>query len=70
MFEDKPFNICILVLFKCNLLHCECIGLQPTFTVCQLVNGVYQQQQYRLGDTIYSDILPNLQLKLDDIMHI
>ncbi|MEH2240871.1 Uma2 family endonuclease [Nostoc sp.] len=43
---------------------------QPTFTVCQLVNGVYQQQQYRLGDTIYSDLLPNLQLKLDDIMHI
>ncbi len=22
---------------------------QPTFTVCQLVDGVYQQQQYRLG---------------------
>lgn len=43
---------------------------QPTFTVCQLVNGVYQQQKYRLGDTITSDILPNLQLKLDDIMHI
>ncbi|MEH2162745.1 MAG: Uma2 family endonuclease [Nostoc sp.] len=43
---------------------------QPTFTVCHLVNGVYQQQQYRLGDTIYSELLPNLQLKLDDIMHI
>jgi Uma2 family endonuclease len=43
---------------------------QPTFTVCQLVNGVYQQQQYRLGDTISSNVLPNLQLKLDDIMHI
>ncbi|MFN6528180.1 Uma2 family endonuclease [Nostoc sp. ChiSLP03a] len=43
---------------------------QPTFTICQLVNGVYQQQQYRLGDTIYSGVLPNLQLKLDDIMHI
>ena len=43
---------------------------QPTFTVCQLVNGVYQQQQYRLGDTIYSELLPNLQLKLDDIMPI
>jgi Uma2 family endonuclease len=41
---------------------------QPTFTVCQLVNGVYQQKQYRLGDTIYSDILPNLQFKLDDII--
>lgn len=43
---------------------------QPTFTVCHLVNGVYQQQQYRLGDTISSELLPNLQLKLDDIMHI
>ncbi len=41
---------------------------QPTFTVCQLVNGIYQQQQYRLGDTIYSYLFPNLQLRLDDIM--
>ncbi len=41
---------------------------QPTFTVCQLVNGVYQQQQYRLGDAIYSYLFPNLELKLDDIM--
>lgn len=41
---------------------------QPTFTICQLVNGVYQQQQYRLGDTIFSSLFPNLQLKLDDIM--
>ncbi|MEH2306306.1 Uma2 family endonuclease [Nostoc sp.] len=43
---------------------------QPTFTVCQLVSGVYQQQQYHLGDTISSELLPNLQLKLDDIMPI
>ncbi|MBW4592396.1 MAG: Uma2 family endonuclease [Brasilonema angustatum HA4187-MV1] len=41
---------------------------QPTFTVCQLVNGIYQQQQYRLGDSIYSYLFPNLDLKLDDIM--
>jgi Uma2 family endonuclease len=41
---------------------------QPTFTICQLVNGVYQQQQYRLGDAISSSLFPNLQLKLDDIM--
>ncbi|MDB9447104.1 Uma2 family endonuclease [Anabaena sp. CS-542/02] len=41
---------------------------QPTFTICQLVNGVYQQQQYRLGDAISSSVFPNLQLKLDDIM--
>ncbi|MEH1783461.1 MAG: Uma2 family endonuclease [Nostoc sp.] len=41
---------------------------QPTFTVCQLVNGVYEQKRYRLGDTISSDLFPNLQLKLDDII--
>ncbi|MGB3756313.1 MAG: Uma2 family endonuclease [Rivularia sp. (in: cyanobacteria)] len=41
---------------------------QPTFTVCQLVNGVYQQQQYRLGDMICSHLFPNLQLKVDYVM--
>jgi Uma2 family endonuclease len=41
---------------------------QPTFTVCQLVDGVYQQQQYRLGEPIFSYLFPNLQLQLDDLM--
>ena len=41
---------------------------QPTFTICQLVNGVYQQKQYRLGEPIYSYIFPDLQLRLDDII--
>ncbi len=41
---------------------------KPTFTICQLVNGVYQQQQYRLGDPIFSPLLPNLQLMLDNLM--
>ena len=41
---------------------------QPNFTVCYLVNGAYQQQQYRLGDPICSYLFPNLQLRLDDIM--
>ncbi|AFZ00359.1 Uma2 family endonuclease [Calothrix sp. PCC 6303] len=41
---------------------------QPTLTICQLVEGIYQQQQYRLGDTITSYLFPNLQLKLDDLM--
>jgi len=41
---------------------------KPTFTICQLVNGVYQQQQYRLGDPIFSPLLPNLQLRLDNLM--
>jgi Uma2 family endonuclease len=43
---------------------------QPTFTVCKLVNGVYEQHQYRLGDTISSSLLPNLKMKLNDIMPI
>jgi Uma2 family endonuclease len=41
---------------------------QPTFTVCQLVDDRYQQQQYRLGDRITSRLLPELQLRLDDVM--
>jgi Uma2 family endonuclease len=41
---------------------------QPTFTLCQLVNDTYQQKQYRLGDTIASPLLPDLQLKLDDLL--
>ncbi len=41
---------------------------QPTFTICKLVNGVYQQQKYRLGDAITSYLLPRLQFKLDDVM--
>ncbi|OKH50383.1 hypothetical protein NIES2101_19585 [Calothrix sp. HK-06] len=41
---------------------------QPTFTVCQLVNGRYQKQQYRLKDKITSSLFPSLQLKLEDLM--
>jgi Uma2 family endonuclease len=41
---------------------------QPTLTVCQLVGDDYQQQQYRLGDAIASETLPNLKLRLDDIL--
>lgn len=41
---------------------------QPTFTVCQLSGDDYCQQQYRLGEPIPSGILPNLQLRLDDIL--
>lgn len=41
---------------------------QPTFTVCQLDGEEYQQQQYRLGDAIVSSLLPDLQLRLDDIL--
>jgi Uma2 family endonuclease len=41
---------------------------QPTFTVCQLISGTYQQQQYRLKDTIYSYLFPHLKLTLEDLM--
>ncbi|WP_448525328.1 Uma2 family endonuclease [Parathermosynechococcus lividus] len=41
---------------------------QPTFTVCQLEVEEYRQQQYRLGETIVSGLLPDLQLRLDDVL--
>jgi Uma2 family endonuclease len=41
---------------------------QPTFTVCQLLDEVYRQQQYRLGELISSPIFPDLQLSLNDVM--
>jgi Uma2 family endonuclease len=41
---------------------------QPTFTVCQLVNDEYVQNQYVLGQWIRSPIFPNLELRLDDIL--
>lgn len=40
---------------------------QPTFTVCCLQDGEYQQQQYRLDDAIVSKSLPDLQLKLSNL---
>jgi Uma2 family endonuclease len=41
---------------------------QPTFTVCQLLGEDYQQQQYRLGQGIFSPLFPDLQLCLDDVL--
>lgn len=41
---------------------------QPTLTICQLINGVYEQEKYRLGDSIFSPLFADLKLKLDDIM--
>lgn len=41
---------------------------QPTFTVSQLSGDDYYQQQYRMGEAIVSGILPNLQLRLNDIL--
>jgi Uma2 family endonuclease len=41
---------------------------QPTFTVCQLIEDNYQQQQFRLGAFILSPTFPQLQLQLDDLL--
>jgi Uma2 family endonuclease len=41
---------------------------QPTFTVCILNGDEYSQQQYRLGESITSSLLPNFQICLDDIL--
>ncbi|MBD2024406.1 Uma2 family endonuclease, partial [Leptolyngbya sp. FACHB-711] len=41
---------------------------QPTFIVCQLVNGEYAQQRYQMGEAIASTLFPGLNLRLDDIM--
>jgi Uma2 family endonuclease len=41
---------------------------QPTFTVNTLVNGSYQQTQFRLGEPIVSPLFPNLHFTLEDIM--
>jgi Uma2 family endonuclease len=41
---------------------------QPTFTVCQLVDDAYHQQQFRLGKPIVSPTFPQLQLQLDDLL--
>ncbi len=41
---------------------------QPTFTVCQLDKDEYRQRQYRLGEMISSELLPDLQIRLNDIL--
>jgi Uma2 family endonuclease len=41
---------------------------QPTFTICQLIDEDYIQQQYRLGEMIISHLFPNLKLRLDDVL--
>ena len=40
---------------------------QPTFTVCQLVDGEYELQQFREGDRIISSTFPNLTLTVDQV---
>jgi len=41
---------------------------QPTFTICQLVEDGYCKNRYLLGMAIASALLPELKLRLDDVM--
>jgi len=41
---------------------------QPTLTICQLSSEDYVRQTYRLGQSIASRLLPQLTLKLDDVL--
>ena len=41
---------------------------QPTSTVCELVGDEYCKQHFRLGEPIASKLLPDLVLRLDDVM--
>ncbi|MFP5270932.1 Uma2 family endonuclease [Coleofasciculus sp.] len=40
---------------------------QPTLTLCQLVEGEYELQQFRAGDRLISPTLPNLTLTVDQV---
>jgi len=42
---------------------------QPTFTVCSLVDGEYEMQQFRGGDRIISSTFPELQLTVEQIFN-
>ena len=43
---------------------------QPTFTVCTLVDGEYELQQFRRNDLIISPTFPDLQLTVDQIFNL
>jgi Uma2 family endonuclease len=43
---------------------------QPTFTVCTLVDGEYELQQFRSTDLIISPTFPDLQLTVDQIFNL
>lgn len=40
---------------------------QATFTLCQLVDGEYELQQFRAGDRLLSPTFPNLALTVDQV---
>lgn len=41
---------------------------QPTITIAQLQDEEYNSQLFRLGESISSALLPNLSLRLDDVL--
>ena len=43
---------------------------QPTFSVCNLVDGEYEMQQFRGSDLIRSSTFPELQLTVDQIFNL
>ena len=42
---------------------------QPTFTVCTLVDGEYEMQQFRGSDRILSVTFPGLPLTVDQVFN-
>lgn len=40
---------------------------QPTVTICQLVNGIYQTQLFRRGEPLISPQFPSLKLTADQL---
>lgn len=42
---------------------------QPTFTVCTLVDGEYEMQQFRGNDHFFSPTFPDMQLIVDQIFN-
>lgn len=40
---------------------------QPTITVCQLVNGIYETRLFRRGESLVSPSFPNLKLTTDQV---
>lgn len=42
---------------------------QPTVTLCTLVNGEYEMQQYRGSDRMFSPTFPDLPLTIDQIFN-
>jgi Uma2 family endonuclease len=41
---------------------------QPTITVCKLEGEEYTQQQFRLRESISSGLLPNFQIRLEEVL--